>query len=41
MKITVKHEGKTSKGIVKRYPNRLIFDNLGARLAVVTRVSFV
>ena len=41
MKITVKHQSKTSKGIVKRYPNRLIFDNLGARLAVVTRVSFV
>lgn len=30
MKITVKHEGKTSKGIVKRI-NGVLFDNLGAR----------
>ncbi len=41
MKITIDHQSKTSKGIVKRYPNRMIFDNLGAWLAVVTRVSFV
>ena len=40
-KINVEGRTKTSRGIVKRYPNRLIFDNLGARLAVVTRVSFV
>ena len=30
MKITVNHQSKTSKGIVKRI-NGVLFDNLGAR----------